>query len=367
MQLISLLFTHVFEGFGFVFWLTAIVGSADLQSGQNQASAVLSSSARITSHALSDHAMNSGPAIFDGELGAWRNFSDCHRPITYGHRRPCDHSEPYIDEQRFCLVGFGAGTLADMQLISLLFTQVGLHYPIRASRLLCALPAPPTLAFADAHCRKRARAPRSMSFLFAKRVFYLFLLLLLSGDVELNPGPVEMDILQSLQKGQTEILNNLASIESRIAKHEGMIADIKDSLVATKKQVEELGKIVTEHKDDISILQKEFKNLQAKNVDLENRSRRQNLLFYGVDDNKAETWDESEELIKKIVGDKLGIEVSSLQRAHRIGVYRNKKKRPIIANFASYKEGQEILSNAKKLKGSDFSIDQDFAPASREV
>ncbi|KAH9372810.1 hypothetical protein HPB48_001325 [Haemaphysalis longicornis] len=76
-----------------------------------------------------------------------------------------------------------------------------------------------------------------------------------------------------------------------------MIAHIKDSLGATKKQVEYLGKIVTEHKDDISILQKEFKNLQAKNVDLANRSRRQNLLVYGVDDNQAETWDQSEELI----------------------------------------------------------------------
>ncbi|KAH9372269.1 hypothetical protein HPB48_003348 [Haemaphysalis longicornis] len=88
-----------------------------------------------------------------------------------------------------------------------------------------------------------------------------------------------MDILQSLQKGPTEILNKLASIESRITKHEGMIADIRDSLGTTKKQVKDLGKIVTEHKDDISILQKEFKNLQAKNVDLENRSRRQNLCF----------------------------------------------------------------------------------------
>lgn len=64
---------------------------------------------------------------------------------------------------------------------------------------------------------------------------------------------------------------------------------------------------------------------------------------------------------------KLGIEVTSLQRAHRIGVYREQKKRPIIANFASYKERQEILSNAKKLKGSELSIDQDFAPATREV
>lgn len=150
----------------------------------------------------------------------------------------------------------------------------------------------------DAHCRKKERATRSGSFLFAKRVFYLFLLLLLFGDVvdvdvdtaELNPNqPVEMEILQSLQKAQTEILNKLASIESRIAKHEGMRVDIKDSHGATKKQVEDLGRAIAEHKDDISILQKKFKDLPAKNVDLENRSWRQNLLFYGVDDNKGLT------------------------------------------------------------------------------
>ncbi|KAH9374387.1 hypothetical protein HPB48_001971 [Haemaphysalis longicornis] len=159
------------------------------------------------------------------------------------------------------------------------------------------------------------------------------------------------NMLQSLQKGQTEILNKLASIDSPIAKHEGMIADIKDSLGATKKQVEDLGEVVTEQRDDISILQKEFKNLQAKNVDLENRCRRQNLSFYGIDDNKAKTWDQFEELIKKILGDKLGIEVASLQRAHRIGVYREQKKATDYRKFPLVQKKERHLVERENIEG----------------
>lgn len=52
---------------------------------------------------------------------------------------------------------------------------------------------------------------------------------------------------------------------------------------------------------------------------------------------------------------------------HRIGKYGPNRNRPIIANFASYKDIDRILSNGKKLKGSNYGISKDFSPRVREI
>lgn len=108
--------------------------------------------------------------------------------------------------------------------------------------------------------------------------------------------------------------------------------------------------------------------MQSRNNKLENRSRQQNLVFYGVDDNnRADTWDQSENLITTICKEELQIDLHSIQKAHRVGRYTESGKRPIVVNFSSYKEKQSVLTNAKKFKGSPYSVDQDYSPETRDI
>ncbi|KAG0421905.1 hypothetical protein HPB47_002237, partial [Ixodes persulcatus] len=44
-------------------------------------------------------------------------------PVCFEHRRPRDINRPYLSAQHFGFVGFGAGTLADMHLTTLLVMQ----------------------------------------------------------------------------------------------------------------------------------------------------------------------------------------------------------------------------------------------------
>lgn len=117
-----------------------------------------------------------------------------------------------------------------------------------------------------------------------------------------------------------------------------------------------------------------MQTLLAKVDDLENRSRRCNLIFYGVPEVVSEShpvdgperkgpasWLVSEQHVVEICTGKLGITPKNIQRAHRIGKFRPGKIRPLIANFASFKEKQDILLNAKKLKGTDISLSEDFS------
>ncbi|XP_049516930.1 uncharacterized protein LOC125942697 [Dermacentor silvarum] len=158
-------------------------------------------------------------------------------------------------------------------------------------------------------------------------VRYVCKLLQLAGDVEQNPGPLTseqeqqmfnavMAIPMVLQK-QTEILGELRSV----AKH-----------------------------------------------DMENRSRRNNLIFFGFQDAATETWQDSETKVLDFCKEKLNVSISadSVERAHRLGRYTSTKKRPIIVKFLSFKDKQRILLVASRLKGTNFAISEDYSNKVRQ-
>ncbi|KAH6940237.1 hypothetical protein HPB50_026405 [Hyalomma asiaticum] len=152
----------------------------------------------------------------------------------------------------------------------------------------------------------------------------------------------------------------------QVRKNENILMEVKDNLRQTQNQIGDISKIVTEQAVIIRHLMQQVKDLEKKTNDLENRSRRKNLVFYGVDDKTSESWDESEAIIKNICKTNLGMELESVERAHRLGRY-NEKKRPIIVKFSLYKERQAVLLNAKRFKNSQYSVSEDYSPETRSV
>lgn len=49
-----------------------------------------------------------------------------------------------------------------------------------------------------------------------------------------------------------------------------------------------------------------------------------------------------------------------------MGAYREGKNRPIIANFASWKARDSVLQNARKFKGTAFSVSENFSRTVQE-
>ncbi|KAG0421904.1 hypothetical protein HPB47_002236, partial [Ixodes persulcatus] len=111
----------------------------------------------------------------------------------------------------------------------------------------------------------------------------------------------EINLLRGLQSGQAIIMSKLDTIDTRLAKQEAMLTEVNKRLCVTEGQVEAVKKLVSEQANAIRDLAQQVAHLRIKNVDLENRSRRQNLVFYGIDDdNHSETWNQSERLVKSI-------------------------------------------------------------------
>ena len=109
--------------------------------------------------------------------------------------------------------------------------------------------------------------------------------------------------------------------------------------------------------------------LEYKSIDMEARSRRNNLIFRGHPETVGN--DDCNQIVRRFLAEWLELNPDMcIQRAHRLGnVTRTRRgrggrtsvqPRPIIVNFRDYEDVEIILENAKKLKGTNFGINRDY-------
>lgn len=109
-----------------------------------------------------------------------------------------------------------------------------------------------------------------------------------------------------------------------------------------------------------------LKMLSYRSLDIESRSRRNNIVFWGITE-RLET--DCRKLIRNFMRDELDIDPDEMyiERAHRLGSllsnrYRGKQdpKRPIIVRFMDYNDTDRVLEKGYRLKGSAFGLDRDY-------
>ena len=108
-------------------------------------------------------------------------------------------------------------------------------------------------------------------------------------------------------------------------------------------------------------VQSAIKQLQYRSIDQEARSRRQNLLFYNIPEERGE---DVKHTLSNLIESRLHIPGTvSIQRVHRLGAARQTqtKPRPIIAYFGDYCDIELIMGAAKKLAGTKIGISRDYA------
>ena len=109
--------------------------------------------------------------------------------------------------------------------------------------------------------------------------------------------------------------------------------------------------------------------LQEKISEMEDRSRRNKTQVDGAPEEKRETWEECENKVLKILRDKLEIKDVTVERAHRVRPYQNKKNnkgkasppRTIVYKLLNYKDKTQILRKRNRLKGTSNYINEDFS------
>ncbi len=222
--------------------------------------------------------------------------------------------------------------------------------------------------------------------------------LMVCGDVESNPGPGPGSSRGRGGRGgrgvaATQLLP--LGVQTRLSSSQGQLT------LGTSN--EDIIKRVVNLEGQVYDLKKENESLVRKLDALENQSRRNNLIVYGLPEDEKENWDQSEEKVKAFMKEKLQIDDDiAIERAHRLGKRRKVtqndegndvigndgregeneqegdnppdttryKSRPVIMKFSSWKDRELVLSASRdKLKGqkTGFKVIEDFSDRVREA
>jgi hypothetical protein len=185
------------------------------------------------------------------------------------------------------------------------------------------------------------------------------------GDKETAKKPLK-EVSEMEVKSMTA--DQMADLISRTVEAKLQLFASRAELVALQQKVESglahQAKDIKELKEENRLLKEKIKELSAnretqdRNIDdVRNEAKSLNLIFKGINsDDSSNPALNVERLCKEI----LGLGSLNITEAYFVG---NPKltARPILAKFASTKDKIAILKNAKKLKGTMYSIAQDLA------
>ena len=192
----------------------------------------------------------------------------------------------------------------------------------------------------------------------------------LCGDMEMNPGPPGqrggIQTRLSASQGKLGLDSNVSDALSDIMR------EIKETRLEMNSKIDELGlKLEARYQElqgEVTSLKKELEVNRTKLDDLENRSRRNNIVVHGVEEKEKETWEETEDILCTKLSESLGLTISPehFERAHRTGK-PNSKGRPIIALCNNFKTKKMILKAARDMKPPGLYVNEDFSPGIRSV
>ena len=159
---------------------------------------------------------------------------------------------------------------------------------------------------------------------------------------------------QSIDKLTIEIKDNNDRLNSIVKDTEDLklsVQTFQDVFDDKIKEIEDsIGKIKDKHKNEITQLEKENEDSKDKLKMLEDRSRKDNLRFDGIEEWEDESWSDTEENLKLKIKETLGIENIEIERAHRVGDKNQSSCRTIVAKLSKYKTKEHILTKVRKKK-----------------
>ncbi|KAJ1092721.1 hypothetical protein NDU88_005831 [Pleurodeles waltl] len=188
--------------------------------------------------------------------------------------------------------------------------------------------------------------------------------------------PVDQPALDATDR----ILQEIASVGRRLEAMDLKITDltlasssIRADIAGFRETANNLDQRLSAVEDHIATTpdqEEELKSLRATLTELEDRSRRDNVRFFGIPEQKEGS--DIKTFLSSLLTNHFGIEFSppsEFQRVHRIGPSHKEsanKPRPIIACFLRHEQARQVISTAKarqpiSLDGHKIRVAADFS------
>ena len=137
-------------------------------------------------------------------------------------------------------------------------------------------------------------------------------------------------------------------METRFSEFEKSLKKVKESNQRLIDSQADINQNVKSLNDRVEKLELHLKSSEEKREKLEAQSRRENLRFHGIPEDRNETWEETEEKVKEYIGKDLELNPTSIsiERAHRL--QGTEKPRPVIVKFSFFKDKEKILKSYRE-------------------
>ena len=177
-------------------------------------------------------------------------------------------------------------------------------------------------------------------------------------------------VLKKLEAMETKLYNLEGYVKNVDAKVSALTIKVETLEVTTRnamKSIEELDRglaFLNKEVEELKKLEKDCTALRQKVLYMGVYQRRENLRFYGIEDN-PEGAEDTRQVLIDFLQSELGIDDTSdieFQRVHRIGPFNQQASKPrqIVARFLRYSDRERVMSNARILKGKHFGISADL-------
>ena len=166
-----------------------------------------------------------------------------------------------------------------------------------------------------------------------------------------------MEQIKEKLKGMDKIEKTVNLINAKVSDLETKMKDMDTRVVTNEKACDFIAKEHEQSKNEMKTakgdlkdvkktcnkLERETKSMKDKMVDLESRSMRENLMFYGI----AERGEDENcgDLVKNVCRETLKITTAEnmlFDRAHRVGAKSGSKVPPIVVKFHYYHERELV-------------------------
>ena len=164
-------------------------------------------------------------------------------------------------------------------------------------------------------------------------------------------------------EAKVNILKDMVNVkDDTINKLNRDIGELQNSVNMTGIQVNDVAKKNSELVKRFDIAKKDMSYVTDKAADLEDRMRRQNLIFYNIEEKDNENCEELVNTVLKTSGPlEHGENALPIDRAHRLGRKNEGKTRPLIIRCTYFKDKQGIIFDKRKLAGSGVSMSEDYS------
>ena len=160
------------------------------------------------------------------------------------------------------------------------------------------------------------------------------------------------DIDQKVEEINERFKKEVHRLDLEVKRVEQKTGKMKDGIDFMEKQFEDVRKL---QREETTKMKEELQSLERKLINLKVYQRRENLVFYGIEEKEFAEGreDTTEAILKDFLDDELEMPLArcvKFQRVHRLGKPKeNGNPRPIIVRFLNYPDVAEIMKRRKSL------------------